>query len=122
VAALDPVEARHFFQGIKDAVTKGDKASLARMVEYPITVPLGKRDQEIRTPEAFVKHYEEIINENLKAAVGEQTFETLFVNYDGVMIGNGVIWFSGLADADGTNKRIRIIAVNNWPFKSKRGD
>ncbi len=47
------------------------------------------------------------------AALDRQTFATLFANAEGVMVGDGEIWFSGIcADATCSAVRVRIIALN----------
>ncbi len=44
----------------------------------------------------------------MKDAIAAQTYETLFANWQGVMIGNGELWFSGVEPPV-----VRIIAIND---------
>ena len=56
-----------------------------------------------------IADYNAAINLRVKQAVAGQNVENLFVNYQGVMIGDGEIWFN----QPSRSKLIKIIAINN---------
>ncbi|MCR5857319.1 hypothetical protein [Mesorhizobium sp. J428] len=45
----------------------------------------------------------------MKSSVAKQTYATLFANWQGVCIGDGEVWFSGVGDAN----VIRITAITD---------
>ncbi len=79
------------------------------MVSYPITVMIAGRKVKLRNRADFLRRYNLAINQRVKHAIAGQRAEDLFVNYQGVMIGDGEIWFNQLS----RSKLIKIIAINN---------
>ena len=58
--------------------------------------------------------FDTLFNDKVKAAVSAQTYETLFVNQDGVMFGDGELWISPVCDDEACEfPFINIIAINN---------
>lgn len=98
-----------FFEALKTAVAAGDKQAVSAMVDYPFTARIGDKALTIRDAAQFVADYDTVITPKVKDAIAAQTYETLFANWQGVMIGNGELWFSGV----GEPPVVRIIAIND---------
>lgn len=98
-----------FFDNLKKAVAAGDKAAVAAMIEYPFQVRIGGKSLKIRDAAHFIADYDQVITAKVKNALQGQTYETLFANWQGVMVGQGEIWFSGVGDAD----VIKVTAIND---------
>ena len=98
-----------FFEALKTAVAAGDKQAVSAMVDYPFTARIGDKALTIRDAAQFVADYDKVITPKVKDAIAAQTYETLFANWQGVMIGNGELWFSGV----GEPPVVRIIAIND---------
>ena len=113
IAGLNPVLVNKFLEDLKKNIAEGNKAEVSQRVAYPLRLHLGSQQRLIRTPAEFIKSYDKIITAKVKAAILEQTFEGLFVNQNGLMIGAGELWFSALPDEDGKFSLYRIIAINN---------
>lgn len=109
--AHEPYEA--FLTRLKDAVAAGDQRSVAAMIAYPLETRIAGLPVTLAAPEDVVRRYDQLFTPPVVAAIERQTFATLFANAEGVMIGDGEIWFSGIcgdeACADAT---VRIIAIN----------
>ncbi|REE85143.1 hypothetical protein A8990_11361 [Paenibacillus taihuensis] len=98
------------FNKVQKAIADGDQAEVANNILYPLRVNSKDGSELIQTRHDFVEHYDEIITEGVKKAIANQSVDKLFVNYQGVMVGNGDIWFGGSADE---NQVIGIIAINH---------
>ena len=98
-----------FFDNLKKAVAAGDKAAVAAMIEYPFQVRIGGKSLKIRDAAHFIADYDQVITARVKHALQGQTYETLFANWQGVMVGQGEIWFSGVGDAD----VIKVTVIND---------
>lgn len=98
-----------FFDNLKKAVAAGDKAAVAAMIEYPFQVRIGGKSLKIRDAAHFIADYDQVITAKVKNALQGQTYETLFANWQGVMVGQGEIWFSGVGNAD----VIKVTAIND---------
>lgn len=114
VAGLKNKEVYMFLNKIKDATKKVDKTTFCELLEYPIQINLKEKDVNIRNIEECISKYQYINNSKVQESVLNQNFENLFVNYKGVMIGDGEIWFSGICEEKDCKKyRIKIIGINN---------
>ncbi|MBM7566858.1 hypothetical protein [Paenibacillus sacheonensis] len=98
------------FDTVKTAIAQGDKAEVANRILYPLRVNGPSGSEKIQTRGDFVKRYDAIITQPIKDAIARQSSDNLFVNYQGVMVGNGEMWFAGSAD---TPQVIGIIAINH---------
>ncbi|SFJ42406.1 hypothetical protein [Aerobium aerolatum] len=98
-----------FFDNLKKAVAAGDKSAVAAVIEYPFQVRIGGKSLKIRDAAHFIADYDQVITAKVKHALQGQTYETLFANWQGVMVGEGEIWFSGVGDAD----VIKVTAIND---------
>ena len=97
-----------FFGKLQKAVAANDKKAVAAMVDYPFQVRVGGKALKIRDAAHFVADYDKVVTAKIKNAVARQTYADLFANWQGVMIGDGEVWFSGI----GEKNDIRIIAIN----------
>jgi len=114
VAGLDVQQTKTFFAELKRAVEQKDKKAVSAMVAFPTEVDLnGRPRRKVRNRAEFEKNYDEIINQNVFEAVQKQSYDELFVNWRGIMIGNGQIWFSAFKGPSGKFDQFRIIKVNN---------
>lgn len=96
-----------FFSDLQHAIANDDAAGLAAMVSYPISVKIDGESTSIGSEGEFVADFDRILTPGVKEAVEAQSYETLFANWQGVMIGDGEIWFAIVDDEP------RIIAINN---------
>lgn len=113
-ATLDSLFGEHaryhtFFDALKKAVSEGDKAAVAAMVDYPFQARIGGKSVKIRDAAHFVADYDKVVTAKVKSALHAQSYDSLFANWQGVMVGDGEIWFSGVGDAN----EIKITAIND---------
>jgi hypothetical protein len=106
----DPESSARMLAAIQKAVRDGDKNALASMVAYPIKTYFSGKPRTIKNRRTFVKHYGEIIDRKVKDAVARQQAADLFANYQGVMIGDGQIWFGPRKTG---SRKLHIIAITN---------
>jgi len=129
VSADEPIEQRldalfgeherylAFFQELKDALIRDDRKKVAALVHYPLNVFAGRRRMAVRSPAELLKRYHEVFNENVVRAIKTQEPDTLFANWQGVMVGDGQIWFAGVCGgkdrgAPCADRTIKVITVN----------
>ena len=102
------------FAALQTAVTDEDYEAVAALVSYPITVRSTEEELAVETPEAFAEHYDAIMTEEIIDAVVRQSYETLFVNGEGIMFGDGQIWMSGVcADDACENWTVKVITIQS---------
>jgi hypothetical protein len=114
IARLDPEAVAQYLNDLKAIVARGDRAAACALVNYPITIGAPPKTKTIASAASCEKNYERIFTPRVIDAIGKQQFADLFVNYQGVMIGRGEIWFGGICDNDQCTGRadIRIKTIN----------
>jgi len=103
-----------FFEKLKKAVAENDKQTVASMVDYPFKARINDKAVTIRDAAHFAADYDKVFTTKIKEAVAKQNYQNLFANWQGVMIGDGEVWFSGICNNDACEQQtVRIIAVND---------
>lgn len=100
---------RQFFEHFQKAVAANDKAAVAAMVDYPFQARIKGKAVKLRDAAHFIADYDLIVTPKVRHAVANQTYANLFANWQGVMIGDGEVWFSGVGD----NNAVKITAIND---------
>ncbi|MBW7457186.1 hypothetical protein K0U00_24405, partial [Paenibacillus sepulcri] len=106
----DPEAFEAIFDQIKSAVAGGDKDKVADYVLFPMRLNTAKANTIIKNKEDFINKYDAILTAPVKKALANQKIDSLFVNDQGVMVGNGEMWFGATA---GSPQKYGIIAVNH---------
>lgn len=96
----DHTAYRAAFDAIQKAVVEGDKAGFAAWVSYPIAVTADGEEMKLSDAAQFEEHYDNILTDEIKAAITDQKWQDLFVNYQGIMFGNGQVWLNGICKDD----------------------
>jgi len=104
-----------YFLAIQDCVRNDDRIGLAGMILYPISLYTNSQQKiELRNEKNFIAHYYQIASTKWKQTVLEQDPAELFMNWQGVMIGSGEIWFSPVCIGEGDcgKTKLFIISIN----------
>ncbi|HDS1676084.1 TPA: hypothetical protein QEL58_001606 [Stenotrophomonas maltophilia] len=88
----DAAQYEKVFNAFKTAVVDGDRAAVVEEVRFPLNIAGGKK---ITGPGEFQRNYEKIITPAVVKAMSGQDFGKVFVNQQGVMIGDGQVWLTG---------------------------
>lgn len=99
---------------MRKAVLGNDVKWLSEAMSYPIVLKSGESRYTLQNTNDFALHASVILTPHLKSTVQNQSPDTLFKNWQGVMVGKGEIWFSEVAENNGkeTTWVQRIIAIN----------
>lgn len=93
--------ARQFW----DAVKRGDQVTVASLIRYPITVAVPSGAKLIRGPKELIANYKAIFSPRYREAISNALPRNMFVREQGIMLGNGEVWFG----PDG-----KVVALNNY--------
>lgn len=103
----DSQDARDFLARLKSAAQAGDRQILASMIRYPLTIHAdGQEAATYRDAAKLLRNFTSVFTPAVISAIKRAEYQSLFVNDQGAMIGDGEIWFSG------ANGAILIKAVN----------
>jgi hypothetical protein len=99
---------------IRAGVEANDIKGLSEYVQYGKPFLVNGKAVTLRDAEEFEARFGEFFNDKVKKAVLAQSYETLFVNADGVMFGVGQLWLSGICRDEACNEfDVKITAFNN---------
>lgn len=103
-----------FFEQIKKAVLADDAESLSKIIVYPLVIRPNGQTIKLENEADVKKSSGLIFTAKLKSAVRGQSPDSLFKNWQGIMIGNGDIWYSQIGEATTNGQRwtYRVIAIN----------
>jgi hypothetical protein len=111
IAGIDKNRAEMFFSEFKEAVKISDAKKISTMIYYPLSVTTKKGEFLIKQPKEYIEKHSELFSDSLKNVVMKQEFEKISVNYKGLRIGHGEIWFGGVGkDKD---YEIKILTIKN---------
>ncbi len=83
--------------------------AMADMIRYPITI----NDTELADADAFLGYMiDKTISESDREAMMEEDFLDMFVNGEGIMMGDGEIWLSDPNFGTELEPKLEIIAIN----------
>ncbi len=110
----DHTKYEEAFHAVQSAVAEHDAEAFAAWVAYPIGVNIEGEDVVLETPEALVEQYDSFMTEEITAAVTGQRYEEVFVNYQGLMFGDGQVWINGVcADDECSGFDVRVITIQS---------
>lgn len=90
-----------FFLQIRKAVLTNDIKWLSEAVlKYPFAIKVAGKTIKLKDKKDFVEHAKLILQPMFKSVVSQQSPETLSKNWEGIMVGNGVIWFTEVEEKD----------------------
>jgi hypothetical protein len=104
---------RDFFRELQAAVAANARERVAALVNYPLKTHIHGHVVHLRNPQQFIAQYEVLLSAKTQDVLAHQSFNSLFANSQGVMVGNGQIWFSGVCKDDLCKTHtIKITAFN----------
>jgi hypothetical protein len=108
----DHQKYREAFDDIQAAVAVGDVSALAAYIPYDIPIFIHGGERMFESEGDFTAAYDEIFTPEIVDAVAAQSWETLFVNAEGVMFGAGEVWLNGICvDETCSDFDVRIVAI-----------
>jgi hypothetical protein len=96
VSGMTPEEIMDTYYIIHNALGANDPSMITDLIWYPLIGCNRCGGRTVKTPNDFIKLYHDKMNEKTRSKLFSQKPEELFINYEGVMFGNGEIWFSKL--------------------------
>ena len=103
-------------QQLQAAVAAGDAAKVAALAQYPFSVDIGGKATVLKNEQEFVARYQEFMTADISKAIVDTKYADLFVNYKGVMFGNGQAWINGICKDDQCKAfDVKLVTLQHGP-------
>jgi hypothetical protein len=109
------VSDRAYFNQLQRAILANDEKWVSKeLCSYPFSIFLPAGTVEIKDEKDFKKQFNRIFNSEMKKVLRDQSPNSLFKNWQGLMIGNGEIWFGeiGVTNKNKMQLEYKILAIN----------
>lgn len=109
----DPTEFTTYFAKLQKAVKDNKPAKVADLISYPMNLNKDNKNYVIYNKDEFLKKYDRIFTSLVREKLLAQKVDKVFVNYQGIMVGDGDLWIGK------QNNKLGVIAVNiiNNPYE-----
>jgi len=99
---------------LQSAVRSDDRDAVIRLIRFPLRVNAGGKSRVYRDAQAVRVDYDRIFTRRVAEAILAQRADKLFSRDQGVMIGNGQVWFDHICPTDNCSPPgpLRTTAVN----------
>lgn len=105
---------RTFLGELQAAVRSNNRPAVVRLIRLPLRVNFSAGARTYRESRSVLADHDRIFTPRVKQAILTQRFENLFGRDQGVMIGNGEVWFDHVCRATSCSPPgpVRITAIN----------
>ncbi|NUR46130.1 MAG: hypothetical protein HOP91_08265 [Sphingomonas sp.] len=103
-----------FLGDLQSAVRNDDREALIKLIRFPLRVNAGGKSRIYRDAQAVRVDYDRVFTRRVTEAILAQRADKLFSRDEGVMIGNGQVWFDrACVNQDCSSLGpVRITAIN----------
>jgi hypothetical protein len=117
----DHVKFQHLMTTLQQDVAAHDAAAVATLIRYPFAATINGKDVTLQIPMDFTQNYDSIITPAIAETIKNQRYEDLFVNYKGVMFGNGELWIAAICrDKSCVQSDLKVITIQSADGKKKK--
>jgi hypothetical protein len=99
---------------IQRALKSHDVQGIAGYLNFGDTIKVNGKDETIADLDDLTAKFDTLFNAKVVSAVTGSKYESLLVNDQGIMFGNGELWITGTCDDNPCQLPfINIVAINN---------
>jgi hypothetical protein len=110
----DHIKFQHLMTTLQQDVTTRDAAGVATLLRYPFNSTINGKEVSMKIPSDFIQNYDSIVTPSLAEVIKKQRYEDLFVNFKGVMFGNGELWIAAICrDKSCGASDMRVITIQS---------
>jgi hypothetical protein len=117
VARPDCPEAVVFFRHFRQAIKEDNRAAVADMIRYPLRTNLNGKAVFVRSSKKLLEEYENIFTPQVQQKIIQASDDTVWGNYKGYMVADGVVWWEKSAPSSARDPRTGAIDWRDYPFQ-----
>jgi hypothetical protein len=110
----DCPDAIAFLAKFQSVLRSNNREAVAMLVNYPLLVTGATGRTHVRSREQLLASFDRIFTAPVRSAILKATPDDVWSNYQGFMIGDGVIWFDGIVPR---SQAARTSPDAKYPFR-----
>ena len=110
---------KRFLSEVVGALQKNDSAWIAAHMVYPLSVVVSHRTRMVRSKEEFAPIVARQLTHSLRTNIIALAKEPLFKNWQGAMVGDGLLWFTQYQSAGHKGWAYGIFAIGHFASQPK---
>lgn len=112
----DHTRYRDVIDRFQKAVADKDAKAVAALIQYPFGATIDGKTKVIKDSAGFVANYDKILTPPIADVIVKQKYADLFVNYKGVMFGNGEAWINGICKDNACKAfDVKVVTIQSGP-------
>jgi|ERR1051325_1077497 hypothetical protein len=111
---------KRFLSEALDAVSKNDADWIAEHMAYPLSVTTSKGKRIVKKKAEFTAIVKRELSASVRAKIAADAKKPLFKNWQGVMIGDGILWLSQYRLNDRAPWEYKISAIGFFAFQQSQ--
>jgi hypothetical protein len=109
---------RAVFDDLRAAIAANDKLRVANLIDYPIAVSIDGNKTVFKNSGEFVKGYDQFMTPDILGAIRSTSYASVMVSYEGMMLGNGQVWISGICKDDACEDvDVKVVTLQSAPVQ-----
>jgi len=108
---------KKFLGEVVDALTRKDAAWIADHMVYPLSIVANDRKRVVKSKRRFVAIVRREFAGGVGARIAEAAKAPLFKNWQGVMVGDGILWFERYQIGRKSPWRYGIFAIGHFAYQ-----
>jgi hypothetical protein len=107
----------NFLAQVVKAIDKKHTIWIADHMFYPLSVKKSNRTQVVNTKAEFIPILKRELSDSIRARIRKDSKKPLFKNWQGVMAGDGILWFGQLRLEGHISWSYQILAMGNFAYQ-----
>ena len=110
---------RNFLHEVLGAISRKDKVWIADHTVYPLSIVARNKTRLVKTKEEFAVVLNRELTESACAKITNAAKQPLFKNWQGVIVGDGILWFSEYRRDEHSSRTYGIFSIGHFALQPK---
>jgi hypothetical protein len=91
-------------------------------MDYPLSIVVSNQTRIVKTKEEFRPILDRELLKGIKTKIMREAKEPLFKNWQGVIVGDGLVWFAEYGESKSDSWEYRIDAIGGFAWQPSEPD
>jgi hypothetical protein len=110
---------KKFLAEVINAVENTNDVWVADHMSYPLSITVSNKTQVVNTREEFKSILSRQLTKDIRAKIIKEARQPLFKNWQGIMIGRGIVWITEFERSENGPPEYEIMAIGDFAFQTE---